>query len=203
MDVTPWSRIPHGTMASKNPRSVPTFSAKPCEVIHPLETRTPMAAILSSPTHTPVRPAWRVAVMWKVGQRPDQDLLQVADVAVDVLAVGLQVQDRVAHQLAGAVVGHIAAPAALVQLHAHEPALRLIEEDMARVRPAAHGDDVGVLQEEELVGDLARAPACDQLFLERDRVRIRHGPSRRTSSVRTTVAAVPTVSLMGLPPLAC
>jgi hypothetical protein len=34
-----------------------TLRAKPCDVIQPLETRTPMAAIFSSPTHTPVSPA--------------------------------------------------------------------------------------------------------------------------------------------------
>src|SRR5690606_13116478 len=60
-EVTPWSRIPQGTMASKKFRSVVTLSAKPCDVIHPLETRTPIAAIFSSPTHTPVNPCFRPA----------------------------------------------------------------------------------------------------------------------------------------------
>jgi|HubBroStandDraft_1064217.scaffolds.fasta_scaffold12361_2 hypothetical protein len=45
----------------KQLRSVETFSAKPCEVTHRLMC-TPIAAILPSPTQTPVhfgmRPAW-------------------------------------------------------------------------------------------------------------------------------------------------
>ncbi len=48
-------------MASKKGRSVVTLSAKPCEVIHPLDTRTPMAATFSSPTHAPVSPGFRPA----------------------------------------------------------------------------------------------------------------------------------------------
>src|SRR5579864_8550519 len=53
IDVTPLSAMPQGRMWLKKPRSVETFSAKPWVVI-PCETLTPMAAILRSPSQTPV-----------------------------------------------------------------------------------------------------------------------------------------------------
>ena len=52
--VTPNSLMPQGVIRSNQDRSVFTFRAKPWEVIQPEENFTPMAAILFSPTHTPV-----------------------------------------------------------------------------------------------------------------------------------------------------
>jgi len=50
------------------------------------------------------------------GQRPDQRLLEVADVALHVASVPVQVEDRVADQLAGAVEGRLAAAIGLDEL---------------------------------------------------------------------------------------
>jgi len=61
MEATGRSWIPHGTMVEKSERSGSTFRAKPCEVIHPEDTRTPMAANFPSGAHTPVKPTSRVA----------------------------------------------------------------------------------------------------------------------------------------------
>ena len=44
-----------------------------------------------------------------VGRHPDQHFLEIAHVAVDVAAVGLQIDDGIADELAGAVVGDVAA----------------------------------------------------------------------------------------------
>ena len=94
-----------------------TFSAKPWLVIQ-REIRTPIAASFSSPTHTPVSPATRPAVTPKRRGRPDQHLLEIAHVAVDVAAVGLQIDDRIADELTGPVIRHVAAAAGFDDLDA-------------------------------------------------------------------------------------
>ena len=64
MEVTPLSVIPQGTIHRKALRSGETLRAKPWLVTQ-RDRRTPMAAIFSSPTHTPVSPGTRPAWMPK------------------------------------------------------------------------------------------------------------------------------------------
>jgi hypothetical protein len=52
--------MPHGTIRLKYSRSVVTLNAKPWLVTQ-RAIRTPIAASLSRPTHTPVRPSTRPA----------------------------------------------------------------------------------------------------------------------------------------------
>ena len=54
----------------------------------------------------------------EVGRRPDQHLFEVAHVAVHVAAIRPQIDDRIADELAGTVVGDVAAAARLEQLDA-------------------------------------------------------------------------------------
>ena len=60
--VTPASVMPHGMMPRKPASELSQLRAKPC-IVTPRCTRTPIAAILSSPsgrrTHTPLRPSTR------------------------------------------------------------------------------------------------------------------------------------------------
>ena len=51
--------------------------------------------------------------MPKSDDRLDQHLLEIAHVAVHVAAIRLQVDDRIADELARAVIGHVAAAAGL------------------------------------------------------------------------------------------
>src|SRR5829696_6620331 len=74
--VTPNPLMPQGVMRSNQERSVFTFRAKPWEVIQPDENFTPMAAILFSPTHTPVYCGWC--------EHPDENLFEFAEVGVGV-----------------------------------------------------------------------------------------------------------------------
>ena len=48
----------------------------------------------------------------------DHHLLEIANVAMDVAPVRPQIDDRITHQLAGAVVGHVAAAAGFEHLDA-------------------------------------------------------------------------------------
>src|SRR5262249_33607040 len=52
----------------------------------------------------------------KIRGRADEHLLEIANVTVDVAAVGLQIDDRIADDLAGTVVGDIAAPTGFVHM---------------------------------------------------------------------------------------
>ena len=105
-------------------------------MIHPDETRTPMAAILPPGVQTPVMPSARSPARPNPATTSDQHLLEVAQVPVQILAVGLQVQDRVADELPGAVVGHVPAAPGLEQLDAPARALLVVDQDvLARALP--------------------------------------------------------------------
>ena len=60
----------------------------------------------------------RVAVMPKSATDADQHLLEIAHVAVHVAAVLRQLEDRVADELPGAVIGDVAAAAGLEETDA-------------------------------------------------------------------------------------
>ena len=95
-----------------------TLSANPWLVTQ-REMRTPMAASFSSPTQAPVSPGdSRSPSRRIVAAACDHHLLEIAHVAVHVAAIGPQIDDRIAHQLAGAVVGDVAAASRLEDLDA-------------------------------------------------------------------------------------
>ena len=107
---------PHGLMAAKRPRSVATLRANPCSVTQRL-TATPIDASLRSAAafQTPVHPALRVPDETEARERADDRLLEVAQVDVQVALGVAQQEDRVADELAGAVIGDVAAALDLVQ----------------------------------------------------------------------------------------
>ena len=115
--MTPLSVMPHGTIRSNCERSVFTFSAKPWLVTQ-REIRTPMAASFASPTQMPVRPGNAAGRDAERADGPNQDLLEVAHVPMDVAAIGLEIDDRIADELPGAVIRHVAATAGLEQANA-------------------------------------------------------------------------------------
>ena len=181
-EVTPRSRMPQGTIQSKSRRSVVTLSAKPCEVT-PCETWTPMAAslrlaLLGVRAGGPVRGTIAGSAAAEgpdagalgdalghdaeVGAGADQRFFQHAD-EVDgaeegaALAgpVAAQIDDGVADELAGAVVGHVAAAVDLVQLDAAGGEELIAGEDVGAGRVAAEGDDGRMLQQQQRVADEA------------------------------------------------
>ena len=78
-------------MKSKCARSVLTLSAKPWLVTQ-RAIRTPIAASLSSPTQAPVSPWQPRGRDAERRGRANQHLLEIANVAVDVAAIGLEVE---------------------------------------------------------------------------------------------------------------
>jgi hypothetical protein len=100
----------------------------------------------------------------------DQHLLEIADVAVDVLAIRLEIDDRVADQLPRTVEGHVAAAAGLVDLDALRRERAGVGADVGgrAARPDAERDDGGMLDEQQRVVDLAGDALLDQRLLELD-----------------------------------
>ena len=107
----------------------------------------------------PVSPSIRVAATPSGSERPDQRLLEVAAVALHVLAVPRQVEDRVADELARAVVGGLAAAVGLDDLDLGAVG----DVQLARLGAAAERDHRRVLEQQHRVGHRAA----------RDRVRER------------------------------
>ena len=75
-------------------------------------------------SQTPVSPSSRVPSTPSGGERADQRLLEVADVLLHVAAVPLQVEDRVADELARAVKGRLPAAVGLDHLDLRVPRAR-------------------------------------------------------------------------------
>src|SRR5690606_40257809 len=96
---------------------------------------------------------------------PNEGLLDVADVAMEVTPVGLEVEDRVSYELTRPVIGHIAPASGLEARNAHEPALGLVGQYVLRIRGRAQRDDVRVLAGQELVRDPAGPALADQGLL--------------------------------------
>ena len=97
--------MPHGTIQRNGSRSLSALTAKPC-VVTRRETCTPIDAILRPPVHTPVgRSPPPCAAHALARERRDDRALERAQVADHVA----DPHDRVADELARAVVGHAAA----------------------------------------------------------------------------------------------
>ena len=168
--------MPHGTMSRKPSSAVDTFSAKPCIVTH-RDRRTPMAATFaarSAPPGSRGSPGQRRGLAWStqtptsfgspsrklaldaVGEgEGDHHAGEVAHVATDVAAIGVEVEDGVRHELPGPVIRDVAAAAGLVHV---DPAARELgprDEDVLLLRSAPQRDDRLVLQQEERVAHLA------------------------------------------------
>src|SRR5207247_4419332 len=109
------------------------------------------------------------------GECPDQDLLQVPEVARHVTPVRAQVQNRIPDQLAGPVVGDLTAPTRVGDRHTPLPERRLAEQDVLAAGIPAQRDHRRVLEEEEV---LLPAPLHEAgaLVLERRRFGVIDAP---------------------------
>ena len=83
-----------------------------------------------------------------------------------------EVDDRVADQLPGRVVGDVAAARHLEQLDPARGQRVLGDEQMLAARAAPERDDRGVLEQQQRVAALAAPTRRDQLVLERERIAV-------------------------------
>ncbi len=96
----------------------------------------------------------------------DHRLGERAHVAPHVAAIGPQIEDGVADELPGAVVGHVAAAPGLHPGDAARRQRLRVEEHVGRIRGAAQGDHRLVLDEEDHVADGAPAARLHQALLQ-------------------------------------
>ena len=102
----------------------------------------------------------------QVGARANHRLFEQLHVAADVTAVGVEVDDRVADELAGAVVGDVAAAAGLVDFEAARAEELGRHEHVIDLGGATQREDRLVLEQEQRVRDLAALPRGLQALLE-------------------------------------
>jgi hypothetical protein len=93
-----------------------------------------------------------------------------------VAPIGTQINDGIAHNLAGAVVGDIAASAGFVKLDAELREPPGCREDMTPIVADLdpERDNGRVLEQEQLVRDRAAPALLDELLLEDKAVRVRN-----------------------------
>ena len=102
----------------------------------------------------------------EVGRRPDDRLLDAGDVVEHAEAAAGEVEDRIAHELAGAVVGDVPAAVGLGEPDAGGGAPRFVPQHVFGVGGASEGVDGGVLEEKEGVGARARVAGGGDFRLE-------------------------------------
>ena len=110
------------------------------------------------------------------GEQVDHHLLEGAQVAVQVSAVALQVEHGVEHQLAGGVVGHLAAPVDPQQRQRRGSG---VKAQMVLTAPSSQGVTGLVFEQEQRIRPLqiAQQPLL-QLLLRLPAQRERQGPPR-------------------------
>jgi len=164
--VTPRSVMPQGTISRKKSRSVATLNANPW-LVTSADPDADGANLLGDDPSAgqPFDPPGLETVL---GRHPDHDLFEIPHVPMNVTAIGPQIDDRVPHDLTGAVVGHVAAPSGFVGLDAQfGQALRRGED----VRPALagfhpEGQHVRVLEKQQRVVDFVRRPLRHERLLK-------------------------------------
>jgi hypothetical protein len=102
----------------------------------------------------------------KIRQSIHQHLLDGAHVGTHVALPFAQVQDRIADDLSRPVIGHIAAAVRGMEGDAGAGQEFLARQKVFHVTIAAHGDGVGMLQQDELVGDDAGLALPHELLLQ-------------------------------------
>ena len=179
--VTSRSAMPQGTMSAKSRRSVEILNAKPCEVM-PRETWTPMAASFRFGNRaTRKRPDAGAARDPPGGHAvlacdADQHFLKPAHIVdhAQASAVGelvpAEVEDGIADQLPGAVIGDVAAALDRVHVDAARGQFSIGGRDEAAPAAdeaaAAQGEHRRMLEQQQHIADLAGAAQLDELLLQ-------------------------------------
>jgi hypothetical protein len=97
------------------------------------------------------------ALDWKsidteVRHGPDQHFFEIANVAMNVLAIGTQIDDRITDNLAQSVISHFSAAIRLKQRHIPRSKLLFVEQDRGAIAAPANRQCVWVFQQEQRVG---------------------------------------------------
>ena len=147
--------------------------------------RTPIAAILSLPTQMPRFPSARSAVMPYSRDGADQHFFELRHVLAHVALAFAEVDDRVADELAGTVIGDVAAARGLEKTDALRA--RASSRSARRLRDVAaapEGDDGRMFEEEKLIGNRLVLPHLHELLLQPHAVLVGDEMRFRNSQMR-------------------
>ena len=115
-----------------------------------------------------------------------------------VAAIGIEVDDRIADELTGTVIGDVAAASGFVHLDAARGERVGGGEDVRASAVAAHAErhHLRMFEQQQRVGNAAGAAFFDQRALQRERVRVRHAPEtpnveQRAGPTRPTCRILP------------
>ena len=98
-----------------------------------------------------------------------------------VAAIGIEIEDRIADELARPVIRHVAAASGLEHVDAERrQSIRRCEDVRAAVLLDADRQDVGMLQQQQRVGNAIGLALLDQPALQLEPVRVRNEPEPPT-----------------------
>ena len=89
-----------------------------------------------------------------------------AHVRADIALPFAQIEDRIADELAGTVIGHVAAAVRGIECDARALQDFVAREQVFHVAVAAERDDVRMLEEQQLIGDAAPLALRDEPLLQ-------------------------------------
>jgi hypothetical protein len=96
---------------------------------------------------------------------------------VDISTIeGIEIDDRIAHQLSRRVICHVTAPSNLEKLDAQFSQARFAELQMGSVRTPAEGDDRRMFEQQESIGGPSGEAVGDGFVLERKRIGVGNLP---------------------------
>jgi hypothetical protein len=120
----------------------------------------------------------------KVAQRQDQYLFEISQIAVQVAAIRLEIEDRISHELTRAVICHIATTTRRENFDA--PVCQFVrgQKDVLRMGTRPERDDVRMLKQENGIRDFAIAPPLNQVGLKLDTGTI--GDNAKTLNIQSS-----------------
>ena len=120
------------------------------------------------------RPTWNSACGdAQLVERRDQSRLETPQMTMNVASSErIEVDNRVAHQLARGVIGHVAATTHLKKLHAKLSQARFAVAQIGSIRAAAQCDDSRMFEKKKTISGPAGQPVGHGLVLKREGFRI-------------------------------
>jgi hypothetical protein len=110
----------------------------------------------------------------EISGRSDQYLFQIANVPMDVAAVGIQIQDWIPDDLAGTMISDVATSAGFVELNM--PGIEFVgtHQQMSppAITPRSQCQHTGVLDEQQHVVHASELPIGDEIALQRESIGI-------------------------------
>ncbi len=145
---------------------------------------TPIAATFLPSTQTPVQPGTRPACNLEFRERIDDHLFDRPNIGAHVALPFSQIQDRIADNLARAVIGDVAAAVGGMKLDTGAAQRVFAGQQIFGVAVAALRDHVRMLDEQKLIGNQPALALLDQILLNGQRFGVAHAARGIAANLR-------------------